>query len=93
MGFGYAARIGDAWFDNPHKHIGTIERQVVPHNRPFEEARKPFSEEFPVTREILVVPTRRESVRVAKPHRAAKFAAYHESATTAPCRRAATISG
>jgi alkanesulfonate monooxygenase SsuD/methylene tetrahydromethanopterin reductase-like flavin-dependent oxidoreductase (luciferase family) len=73
-----AARIGDAWYINPHNRIDTIERQTEIYKRALDEAAKPFPDEFPIRREIFVAPTRHEAIRICRPYLAEKYRVYHQ---------------
>lgn len=73
-----AARIGDAWYVNPHNRLDTIERQVELYRRALDEFGRPFPEEFPLRREIFVAPTRDEAIRICRPYLAEKYRVYHE---------------
>ena len=73
-----AARLGDAWYVNPHNRIDTIVRQVEVYKRALDEHDKPFPEEFPARREVFVAASRREAVRLCAPYLAAKYEAYHQ---------------
>ena len=73
-----AARMGDAWYVNPHNRIDTIERQTEIYRRALDACGKPFPEEFPLRREIFVAPTRDEAIRICQPYLAEKYRIYHQ---------------
>ena len=73
-----AARLGDAWYVNPHNRIDTIERQTEIYRRELDACGKPFPDEFPLRREIFVAPTRNEAIRICAPYLAEKYRVYHQ---------------
>jgi len=73
-----AARLADAWFINPHQRMDTIERQVELYKQALDEADKPFPDDLPIAREILVADSKDEAVRLAKPFLEAKYKIYHQ---------------
>jgi len=72
-----AARLGDAWYVNPHNRIDTILRQVEVYKRALDAHDKPFPAEFPARREVFVARSRSEAIRLCAPFLAAKYEAYH----------------
>ena len=74
-----AARMTDAWFINPHNRLDTIARQVDVYRRALDTADKAFPpKEFPMMREVVVAPSRRQAMEMAKPYLEAKYRAYHQ---------------
>jgi alkanesulfonate monooxygenase SsuD/methylene tetrahydromethanopterin reductase-like flavin-dependent oxidoreductase (luciferase family) len=69
-----AARIGDAWFVNPHATIAEIREQ----KRHYDAVREERGEdtEVPVFREAFVAPTRDEAVATAREYLEAKYQRY-----------------
>jgi alkanesulfonate monooxygenase SsuD/methylene tetrahydromethanopterin reductase-like flavin-dependent oxidoreductase (luciferase family) len=73
-----AARLTDAWFVNPHNRLDTTRRQLEVYKRALDAAGKPFPQEFPMMREVVVAKSREEAMRMAKPYLEAKYNAYHQ---------------
>ena len=73
-----AARLTDAWFVNPHNRIDTITRQMDVYRRALDEFGKPFPNEFPLMREVVVARSRDEAIRLGRPYLEAKYKAYKE---------------
>src|SRR5256712_2575058 len=73
-----AARLGDAWYVNPHNRIDTIVRQVEGYKRALDEYDKAFPAEFPARREVFVARSRSEAIRLCATFLAAKYDAHHE---------------
>jgi alkanesulfonate monooxygenase SsuD/methylene tetrahydromethanopterin reductase-like flavin-dependent oxidoreductase (luciferase family) len=73
-----AARLTDAWFVNPHNRLDTTRRQLEVYKRALDTAAKPFPEEFPMMREVVVATSRGQAMRMAKPYLEAKYNAYHQ---------------
>jgi alkanesulfonate monooxygenase SsuD/methylene tetrahydromethanopterin reductase-like flavin-dependent oxidoreductase (luciferase family) len=73
-----AARLTDAWFVNPHNRLDTTRRQLEVYKRALDTAAKPFPEEFPMMREVVVATSREQAMRMAKPYLEAKYNAYHQ---------------
>ena len=48
------------------------------YKRALDQANKPFPEEFPMMREVVVAKSREEAMRMAKPYLEAKYQAYHQ---------------
>ncbi|MFC6988293.1 LLM class flavin-dependent oxidoreductase [Haloplanus sp. GCM10025708] len=71
-----AARIGDAWFVNPHATVAEIREQ----KRQYDAVREERGEDtdVPVFREAFVAPTRDEAVSAAREHLEAKYQRYIE---------------
>jgi alkanesulfonate monooxygenase SsuD/methylene tetrahydromethanopterin reductase-like flavin-dependent oxidoreductase (luciferase family) len=71
-----AARLGDAWYMNPHATLGTLERQLAL----FRETRltlgRPAAREIPITRECYVAPDAATARGEARPFLEAKYQAY-----------------
>ena len=73
-----AARLTDAWFVNPHNRIETIAQQMEIYKRELAACGKPFPQEFPMMREVVVASSRSEAMRRSQPYLEAKYSAYHE---------------
>jgi alkanesulfonate monooxygenase SsuD/methylene tetrahydromethanopterin reductase-like flavin-dependent oxidoreductase (luciferase family) len=71
-----AARVGDAWFMNPHTTLDELERQHRVFLAAREEAGLPAPEEVPALREVCVAPTDEEAMLVAGRHLQGKYASY-----------------
>jgi alkanesulfonate monooxygenase SsuD/methylene tetrahydromethanopterin reductase-like flavin-dependent oxidoreductase (luciferase family) len=73
-----AARLGDAWFVNPHTRLDELERQM----RLFREERAahgfPAPESTPVLKEVCVARTDEEALEIARPYLKEKYDAYVE---------------
>ncbi len=72
-----AARLGDAWFINPHVRTDTLARQMDIYKAALDKAGKPFPQTQPLIREMYVAGTRAEAMRRAQPYLEAKYRAYH----------------
>lgn len=70
-----AARLGDAWFVNPHSTIAEIEKQKREHYDPVRQQRSEDLE-IPLLREAFVAPTREEAVDAAREHLWEKYQRY-----------------
>jgi alkanesulfonate monooxygenase SsuD/methylene tetrahydromethanopterin reductase-like flavin-dependent oxidoreductase (luciferase family) len=73
-----AARMGDAWFINPHQTVDTIERQLGVYREALESAGKPQPAVLPMMRECFVAETAKKAVDLARPYIEAKYKSYHE---------------
>ncbi|MCZ6749785.1 MAG: LLM class flavin-dependent oxidoreductase [SAR324 cluster bacterium] len=71
-----AARLGDAWFVNPHSTMGTIRRQMELYRTELEAAGKPFPKELPVIKEIFCAKDRATALELAGPYLAGKYKDY-----------------
>ena len=71
-----AARLGDAWFINPHSTTETIRRQMVLYRDELENAGKPFPRELPVIKEIYCAKDRRSALEMGAPYLASKYKDY-----------------
>ena len=73
-----AARLGDAWFVNPHTRLDELERQM----QLFHEERAahdlPAPEITPVLKEVCVAATDEQAMEVARPYLKNKYDAYVE---------------
>ncbi len=71
-----AARLGDAWFVNPHATFATLSDQMQVYRDELDRCEKPFPEELPVLREIYCAADRATALELAGPHLFAKYEAY-----------------
>ena len=71
-----AARLGDAWFVNPHSTMDTIRRQMELYRTELEAAGKPFPKELPVIKEIFCAKDRATALELAGPYLAGKYKDY-----------------
>lgn len=71
-----AARLGYAWFANPHAPLATIERQWRLYKDTAAQAGHALPAERPIALECHVAPTREEAFDIARPFLAPKYAAY-----------------
>jgi alkanesulfonate monooxygenase SsuD/methylene tetrahydromethanopterin reductase-like flavin-dependent oxidoreductase (luciferase family) len=71
-----AARLGDAWFVNPHGRLDELERQM----RLFERERTahslPIPQTTPVFKEVCVATTDEQATEIARPYLKNKYEAY-----------------
>jgi alkanesulfonate monooxygenase SsuD/methylene tetrahydromethanopterin reductase-like flavin-dependent oxidoreductase (luciferase family) len=73
-----AARLGDAWFVNPHTRLSELERQMKLYRVERATAGLPRSDHTPVLKEVCVAPTDDEALAVASPYLKGKYDAYVE---------------
>ncbi len=73
-----AAKLGDAWFINPHQKMETIARQLDVYRRALDELGKPFPKELPLAREIFIAPSKQEAMNRCGQYLAEKYKIYHE---------------
>ncbi len=71
-----AARLGDAWYMNPHATLGTLERQLALFHESRRALGRPAAEEIPITKECYVAPDDATALREARPHLEGKYRAY-----------------
>jgi alkanesulfonate monooxygenase SsuD/methylene tetrahydromethanopterin reductase-like flavin-dependent oxidoreductase (luciferase family) len=71
-----AARLGDAWFINPHSQIGVIERQLAGYREALAAAGKPSPGVLPLAREIFIAERADRARELARPHLEAKYRTY-----------------
>jgi alkanesulfonate monooxygenase SsuD/methylene tetrahydromethanopterin reductase-like flavin-dependent oxidoreductase (luciferase family) len=71
-----AARIGDAWFINPHATIATLTRQMEIYRAELERSGKPFPKVLPCFREIYCAKDRATALEIAGPHLLGKYETY-----------------
>lgn len=69
-----AARIGDAWFANPHASLPELRESKAAYDAVREERGE--STEIPVFREAFVAPTTEEAVETARPYLESKYDRY-----------------
>jgi alkanesulfonate monooxygenase SsuD/methylene tetrahydromethanopterin reductase-like flavin-dependent oxidoreductase (luciferase family) len=73
-----AARLGYAWFANPHAPLATIERQWRLYKETSAQAGHGLPAARPIALECHVAPTREQAFDIARPFLAPKYAAYAE---------------
>jgi alkanesulfonate monooxygenase SsuD/methylene tetrahydromethanopterin reductase-like flavin-dependent oxidoreductase (luciferase family) len=71
-----AARLGDAWYMNPHATLSTLERQLSLFHETRRQLGRPRAAETPMTKECYVAPDSETALREARPHLEAKYRAY-----------------
>ena len=71
-----AARLGDAWFINPHATLATLRDQMRTYRGELERCGKPFPVELPLFREIFCARDRALALELAVPHLFGKYEAY-----------------
>ena len=71
-----AARLGDAWFINPHSTLHTIRRQLVLYREELRAQRKPERPGLPATKEIFCARDRAAALEQAGPFLRGKYEDY-----------------
>jgi len=71
-----AARLGDAWFVNPHTRLDELERQMHLFRAEREACGLPAAASTPVLKEVCVAATDEEALEVAGPYLKNKYDAY-----------------
>jgi alkanesulfonate monooxygenase SsuD/methylene tetrahydromethanopterin reductase-like flavin-dependent oxidoreductase (luciferase family) len=71
-----AARLGDAWFVNPHTRLDELERQMRLFSRTRAESGLPAPLATPVLKEVCVAETDEAAAQAARPFLESKYAAY-----------------
>jgi alkanesulfonate monooxygenase SsuD/methylene tetrahydromethanopterin reductase-like flavin-dependent oxidoreductase (luciferase family) len=71
-----AARIGDAWFVNPHATMTTIKGQVELYRTELTRAGKPFPRVLPMIKEIFCAKDTPTALEMAGPYLASKYRTY-----------------
>ncbi len=71
-----AARLGDAWFINPHATISTIHRQVMVYQAELKAAGKAAPRELPMVKEVYCAKDRTTALEMAGPYLLAKYRDY-----------------
>lgn len=71
-----AARLGDAWFVNPHTRLEVLKRQMQVYREALAEAGKSFPSVVPIIKDVFVAETREQAVRLARPFLEDKYRTY-----------------
>jgi alkanesulfonate monooxygenase SsuD/methylene tetrahydromethanopterin reductase-like flavin-dependent oxidoreductase (luciferase family) len=71
-----AARLGDAWFVNPHSTLDTVRRQVMLYQAERKAAGKAAARELPVAKEVYCAKDRKTALEMAGPYLLAKYRGY-----------------
>lgn len=71
-----AARLGDAWFVNPHTRLDELERQMRLYRSVRADRGLPPAASTPVLKEVCVAATDEEALDVARPYLKDKYDAY-----------------
>lgn len=71
-----AARLGDAWFINPHATIDTISRQMAIYRETLESVGKPKPAERPLFKEVFCAKDRATAIELAAPYLLGKYRDY-----------------
>ncbi len=71
-----AARLGDAWFINPHATMDTIRRQMAIYRAELAAAGKAFPRELPMVKEVYCARDRASALEMAGPYLLAKYRDY-----------------
>ena len=73
-----AARLGDAWFVNPHTRLEELERQMQIYRRTRSECGLPAPTVTPVLKEVCVANSDKAALEIARPQLKSKYEAYVE---------------
>ncbi|WP_273847519.1 LLM class flavin-dependent oxidoreductase [Rubrobacter calidifluminis] len=73
-----AARLGDAWFINPHAKLSSLEKQMPVYRQALEEAGKEEPETLPMSREVFIAESNRRAMELARPYLEKKYSTYVE---------------
>ena len=71
-----AARLGDAWFVNPHSTIHTVRRQVMLYQAELKLAGKAAPRELPLAKEVYCAKDRQTALEMAGPYLLGKYRDY-----------------
>ena len=71
-----AARLGDAWFINPHATMDTIRRQMAIYRAELAAAGKAFPRELPMVKEVYCARDRATALETAGPYLLTKYRDY-----------------
>jgi alkanesulfonate monooxygenase SsuD/methylene tetrahydromethanopterin reductase-like flavin-dependent oxidoreductase (luciferase family) len=71
-----AARLGDAWYINPHAKLSVLEEQMPAYRRALEEAGKGEPETLPLAREVFIGESNAEAMELARPYLEKKYGTY-----------------
>lgn len=71
-----AARLGDAWFINPHSTTATIARQMSIYRAELNMAKKPFPNELPCMKEVFCSTNREKAIELASEYLEGKYKDY-----------------
>lgn len=73
-----AARLGDAWFMNPHTTLASLERQQALFRETRRALGRPDAAETPLIKECVVAESSDAALAEARPHLEAKYKAYRQ---------------
>lgn len=73
-----AARLGDAWFVNPHTRLDELERQMHAFHEERTACGRPRPAATPVLKEVCVAKTDEAALEIARPYLKSKYDAYVE---------------
>ena len=71
-----AARLGDAWFINPHSTVATVRRQLVLYKEELAKSHKPWPQELPSIKEVFCAKDRKTALEMAGPYLFGKYQDY-----------------
>ena len=71
-----AARMGDAWYVNPHSTMETIRRHLGVYRDELDRCRKPMPRELPAVKEIFCARDRATAIEMAGPYLYGKYQDY-----------------
>ncbi|MEZ5853121.1 MAG: LLM class flavin-dependent oxidoreductase [Hyphomicrobiaceae bacterium] len=71
-----AARLGDAWFINPHATLDSLTRMMAVYRDELKACGKPFPKDLPVFKEVFCAKDRRTAIEMAAPYLGGKYRDY-----------------
>jgi alkanesulfonate monooxygenase SsuD/methylene tetrahydromethanopterin reductase-like flavin-dependent oxidoreductase (luciferase family) len=71
-----AARMGDAWFINPHATLDSLRRMMAAYRDELKASGKPFPKDLPVFKEVFCAKDRRTAIEMAAPYLGGKYKDY-----------------
>ncbi|HEY8448866.1 MAG TPA: LLM class flavin-dependent oxidoreductase [Bacillota bacterium] len=71
-----AARLGHAWYINPHARLDTLREQWALYRKTLAEYGHPLPEHRPLRRELYIAASRKEALEIARPYIEQKYRVY-----------------
>jgi len=71
-----AARLGDAWFINPHATLASLRRMIAVYRAELKACGKPFPSDLPVFKEVFCARDKRTAIELAAPYLGGKYRDY-----------------
>lgn len=71
-----AARLGDAWYINPHAKMDVLREQMALYKQTLAEHGKPLPKYFPLMKELYIAESLQEAEDIARPYIEAKYKTY-----------------